>query len=322
MKDNNILFSIITPAYNLENIIGNTIESVLMQSYKNFEYIIVNDGSFDNTLKEIEHFANKDSRIKVYSQENGGVSSARNLGIKKSSGDYILFLDGDDRIVPSLLESAFTILKNYDVDMYSFGYVHLDINDKKIKSYSKEKFNGMFFSGYDFLEKYLYKKIDQCICSTIIKRDIIIDNDIEFNIKTKRTEDIEFIIKIISKSKKIYYNSSEYFKYYYRDGSAVNRRIKIDNFDVYIRIDNYLKDINLEASRQNRCYWFVNFYRNIFKKGSDSDTVRQYLEFEGVLKHYKFKFDKYGIVTLCFIMLYRPFLKSLLIKKYQLEKRM
>jgi glycosyltransferase involved in cell wall biosynthesis len=317
--ENSILFSIITPAYNLENIIGATIESVLNQGYKNFEYIIINDGSIDNTLIKIENYAKLDSRIRVFSKENGGVSSARNLGIEKSKGEYLLFLDGDDIIESSLLEDSYKILKTNKVDMYSFGYVHLDSNGQKIKSYSKEEYNGKVFSGDKFLEKYLYKKIDQHICSAIVKRDIITENDFKFNIKTKVAEDTEFIIKIMSKSKTVYYNSYEYFKYYYRDGSAVNRKIKRENFDVYVRIDDYLKEINVKAARQNRCYWFVNFYRNILKKGSDSDTVRKFLEFETALKHYKFKFDRYGIVTLGFIILYRPFLKSYLINKYELE---
>lgn len=320
MGDNGILFSIITPVYNLEGIIGNAIESVLQQSYKNFEYIIVNDGSSDNTLKEIEQYINSDSRIKVFSKKNGGVSSARNLGMEKSSGEYIFFLDGDDRIDHSLLENAYSIIKNSQIDMYSFGYGHLYTNGQRIKSYSKSKYDGKYFNGNEFLENYLYKRIDQNICSCIIKRDIFEKNLITFDIDTKIGEDTEFIIKIISKCNVIYYNSKEMFFYYFREGSATNRKIVRDNFNVIIRIDNYLEKINIKASRQNRCYWFVSFYRNILKKGSDSDTVKQYLQFESVLKHYKFKFDKYGLITFCFIIFYKPFLKRYLIEKYKLEK--
>lgn len=320
MSTEDILFSIITPCYNLENIVSDTINSVIQQTYNNFELILINDGSSDNTLKELHFFSSKDTRIKVYSKENGGVSAARNYGISKAQGDYLLFLDGDDRIDSHLLESAHEVLKKREFDMYSFGYVKVDSSGRKIKSYSKIKFDSNSFSGEEFLEKYLYKKMNQHICSYIIKRDIIVSNSIIFNPKTKYAEDVEFIIKSISKCSSVYYDSKEYFLYYHREGSAVNRRIILDNFEVYTRIESYLKDVNNIAGRQFLCFWYVNFYKTIIKKGSNPDTVKQYLKFEYLLKYFRFKFDKYSIVTFIFIVLYRMMLRSHLIKQYELEK--
>ena len=89
-------FSIIIPAYNIANYLDNCVQSVLNQSYENYELIIVNDGSTDNTGKIADKFLLKSNKVSVIHQTNGGASKARNNGIKNSTGDYILFLDGDD----------------------------------------------------------------------------------------------------------------------------------------------------------------------------------------------------------------------------------
>ena len=94
--NNNALISIIIPAYNTQEYIHRAIESSLRQSYKNIEIIIINDGSTDETLRTAQTYADKDNRIKIFHQENKGVSSARNHGIREARGKYITFLDSDD----------------------------------------------------------------------------------------------------------------------------------------------------------------------------------------------------------------------------------
>ncbi|QYS89019.1 glycosyltransferase family 2 protein [Flavobacterium davisii] len=94
MQKNKLTFSVIIPLYNKENYIYNTLTSVIDQSYSNFEIIIVNDGSTDKSLEIIQNI--NDSRIRIFNQQNKGVSSARNLGIKNAKGTLIAFLDADD----------------------------------------------------------------------------------------------------------------------------------------------------------------------------------------------------------------------------------
>ena len=119
------LISIIIPVYNSENYLKKCIDSVLSQTYKDIEVIIVNDGSKDNSDKICKNYADQDSRIKYYSQKNSGVSVTRNNGIKYSSGAYIAFLDSDDYIESNFCEimlrelekesSDMCICRNYDV---------------------------------------------------------------------------------------------------------------------------------------------------------------------------------------------------------------
>ena len=92
------MISVIIPAYNAEKYIGRAIESILSSSFRNFELIIVNDGSIDNTDKILQHYEQIDNRVKVFNKQNGGSASARNVGISNAKGDYICFVDADDFI--------------------------------------------------------------------------------------------------------------------------------------------------------------------------------------------------------------------------------
>ena len=117
-----MLFSVIVPIYNIEKYIRRCIDSVLLQSFTDFELILVDDGSPDSCGAICDEYAKKDERIKVIHQENGGLVSARQAGIKAASGDYIFHLDGDDAVLPDALESAYKIICDTDADIVSFSY--------------------------------------------------------------------------------------------------------------------------------------------------------------------------------------------------------
>ena len=118
----NFVVSIIIPAYNIENYIEKTLDSVLDQTYDSLEIIVVNDGSKDNTAAIIDSYAQKDNRIKVIHKENGGVTSARLAGIAAATGDYIGFVDGDDYIEPNMFELLVNNAINYNADISHCGY--------------------------------------------------------------------------------------------------------------------------------------------------------------------------------------------------------
>ena len=105
-----MLFSIIVPIYNIEKYLSRCIDSVLAQSFSDYELILVDDGSPDNCPAICDEYAKKDSRIKVIHKKNGGLVSARQAGIVEAIGDYVFHLDGDDAICPDALESAYEII--------------------------------------------------------------------------------------------------------------------------------------------------------------------------------------------------------------------
>ena len=117
-----MLFSVIVPIYNIEKYLKRCIESVLEQSYSDFELILVDDGSPDNCPEICDEYALKDSRIKVVHKQNGGLVSARKAGISLATGEYVFHLDGDDAICPNALESAYLIINEMHPDIVSFSY--------------------------------------------------------------------------------------------------------------------------------------------------------------------------------------------------------
>lgn len=119
-------FSIIIPVYNVENYIDKCLNSVLEQSYPEFEVIIVNDGSKDGSQKIIEKYEARDARFKGYRKENGGLSDARNFGLKYVTGDYILFLDSDDYWEKDLLQKLYDCIMERKVDMIRFAFQKVD----------------------------------------------------------------------------------------------------------------------------------------------------------------------------------------------------
>ena len=131
----NIKFSIIIPAYNAENSIQKSIDSILNQTYNNYEIIVVNDGSTDNTINLIE----KNSKIKIINQKNLGVSSARNTGIENAKGDFIAFIDADDYIEKNYLEEFNNIIEKYNPDLIICG-INESNNSKIFKSFFKNAY--------------------------------------------------------------------------------------------------------------------------------------------------------------------------------------
>ena len=120
------MISVIMPVYNVEKYVSDCIESVLNQTYKNFELIIVNDGSTDNSLNEAKKYL-CDSRVHIYSQENKGLSAARNTGLKCVKGDYIYFIDSDDVINQNLFDLLIGEFSNHqETDLISFGYTEFE----------------------------------------------------------------------------------------------------------------------------------------------------------------------------------------------------
>lgn len=134
------LVSIITPAYNAEKSIAATIESVLAQTYQNWEMLITNDCSKDSTPQIVEQYASKDSRIHLISAEkNGGVSVARNLALAEAKGKYIAFLDSDDLWLPQKLEKQIAFMKEKDAAFSYTSYEMIDDTGQRLNKYIKPK---------------------------------------------------------------------------------------------------------------------------------------------------------------------------------------
>ena len=210
---NNIpLISIIIPVYNAEKFLSHCINSILEQSYINLEIILVNDGSTDNSLSICEYYALKDNRIKVFTQANKGVSSARNLGIEKAQGEWIYFVDSDDLVFDGLFRDFYeTISLNKLIEVYKFGYIIDDNGRRIIMSNGNSELVSDLVSMLLNNEKCKYFGF---LWNMIFKKSIL--KDVRFETEISWCEDHIFSYRLFLNSKLMYISEKAYYCYFKR----------------------------------------------------------------------------------------------------------
>ncbi len=220
-----MLFSVIVPIYNIEKYIRRCIDSVLLQSFTDFELILVDDGSPDMCGAICDEYSEKDIRIKVIHKENGGLVSARQAGIKAASGEYIFHLDGDDAILPDALESAYKIICDTGADIVSFSY-KCSINGKTGDTIE------------DVVDEGLYKKaeIKQHISPKLlldenmnhvfyflwgkaVKRELATKHQLNVNPAISLGEDLSCIVPCFLEAETIYMSKKAIYLYTIRNDS-------------------------------------------------------------------------------------------------------
>lgn len=194
--------SIIVPVYKAEMYITECIESVLSQTYPDFELILIDDGSPDNSGNICDEYATKDNRIKVFHKKNGGVSSARNLGIDKSSGDLITFLDADDKLLPNCLDICVKKMAEDQLDMLQFW-------NNRSRLYKKNIYNQPLNT-----ELFLQSRHNVCVGGGIYNSTLIKTNNIRFPQNLKFAEDQVFVLLCIIHARKL--EIINQILYYYR----------------------------------------------------------------------------------------------------------
>ena len=190
------LISVIVPSYNAESFLDETLESVLSQTYENWECIIVNDGSTDNTEEIAKKWCEKDTRFRYIYIKNGGLSSARNYGIKESKAEYIAFLDHDDVLTPDSLEIRINTLLKENVDLvYSNAY---RIN---YREYTKQLLRCIHIGRVKDISIFL--EINQATPSTVLCRKKIIE-DIGGFTWNKKAEDLYCWLNLLLNNNSFY----------------------------------------------------------------------------------------------------------------------
>lgn len=196
------LVSVVMPIYNAEKYLKDNIPLLLNQTYKNFELILVNDGSKDNSLVICQEFAKKDNRIKVISQENKGVVKTRNVGLKASKGDYIIFVDSDDFPCVNYLSSLMRAIEGADIGLINFKHIKVKNPQKAIKKYCKIN-QEKVFHDQSYVKNIFNFPIagGGVLWNKLFKREII--GDLEFDESLEIFEDILFAYEYAIKCKKI-----------------------------------------------------------------------------------------------------------------------
>ena len=202
---NSDLISIIVPCYNVEKYLKQCVDSIIKQSYKNIEIILVDDGSIDSTPEICENLAKADSRIKVIHKENGGVSIARNIGIENATGKYITFLDSDDWIECETLKTAYDKMTSCDTDLVVWGYVADFVDENGHKTHSHDfKISGVCENGNaEILTQKHALGLSGYVWNKLYKTEIIKNNNILFEQDISFFEDLVFNSTYFCKCKSI-----------------------------------------------------------------------------------------------------------------------
>lgn len=224
------LISIIVPVYNVENYLKRCLDSILMQTYSSFEAIVIDDGSTDKCPQICDDYAKKDSRIRVVHKENGGLSDARNVGMRTAQGEYLLFVDSDDYIQDNMLEVLMKSVRETNADIV-ITTKYFTISDKDNKLVSRITGEKVCDSGQALEEVFCHNSRWEA-WGTLFKKSLF-DNG-EFP-KGKLYEDIALIPLIILKAEKVCLLEGAFYYYYIREGSIMDvskMQVKIDLLEV------------------------------------------------------------------------------------------
>lgn len=250
--------SIIMPAYNCENTIRVAIESVINQSYDNIELIIVNDGSSDNTEKEIKSI--KSEKIKYYSIKNQGVSYARNYGVKHALGEYLMFIDADDEYTPHFIRKMFEEIEKSEADQVCASYYTVDNNNKIIGKISYKYYT--FFSPCECIIQLQKNNLFNQVWNKIYKTKIIKENKIYFDEKISIAEDEKFNLEYLNYCNKIRIIDEPLYKYKITlNGLGFSFNLKSN--EIKLQIINQIEKI-FEKQKYDKSYIFESYIIQYF----------------------------------------------------------
>jgi glycosyltransferase involved in cell wall biosynthesis len=287
---NNILISVIVPVYNVEEFLGQCVDSLIGQTFREFEVILVDDGSTDNSLKICNQYAKKDKRIKVIHQTNGRQTKARKTGLAASNGQYVYFVDSDDWLEPELLEIAYNAAKKDKSDVVIFdSYFNYDSKQIAVnqpipsgvfnKSGLIEKiYPRMIYSG-----RFFYFGVYAAMWPKLIKKSLAVPNLMNVDEKIKLGEDGVTSFAVMLDAKKVSILKDQHL-YHYRDNNAsLTRSYCSDQFDSVVLLVNTLRKISkqkaiYDLNEQIDYYFMYNihciYYEEFFYKSKKSYTER------------------------------------------------
>lgn len=280
------MVSVIIPVYNVEKYLEKCLDSVLSQTFKNLEIILVDDGSTDGSSKIIDTYSLKDSRIKVIHKENGGVSSARNKGLEVATGEYVCFIDSDDIIEENFIEELFNelISSNSDISMCPIRWI--DETVYKVSELENEKvFETKDLLKHFFVEGVL-KELLYAPWNKLFNRSILKDS--YFNTNYALGEDILFVFEVLLKSNKLCFTNKTSYGYIQRYTSAMHTK-SIEKLLGYISATEDIYNLCIENKLECSISCFAWRYKHILNLMVNSIKNKQQFsrkkEYYNILKY-------------------------------------
>ena len=270
--------SIIVPVYNVEEYLSNCVESLLNQTFKDFELILVNDGSTDNSLEICKKYKNIDNRIRIVDKNNGGLSSARNAGLDVAKGDYIGFIDSDDYVHPKMYEILYKkiVENNAEISLCNFKKVHnYDKELLKTNENLEQKILTEFMSKIEALEK----MDEENGVVLIVAWNKLYKRDLFRNLRYRHgaIHEDEFIVhRILYDAKKVIYVKEPLYFYMQRDGSIMNNITKITRVDYLLALSDRIKFFNEKGLKHLQYKYEKTYLYEIFRAYPNFERKKNY----------------------------------------------
>lgn len=275
----NPIISVVIPVYNCEKYISRCIDSVLMQKFKNFELILVDDGSLDNTSRICDEYIQKDKRIQVIHKKNGGVSSARNAGIRIARGEYITFIDSDDYIDEKMFEVAYREINRTQSDLFVSGicmekWEEQQISQKSVYKIDKTK----IYTVKELLEVWGNEYPAICMCGPWCKlytTEILKKNQIFFDESLSYGEDTYFNLSVLNFVNKVHFSEQVFYHYCRENQESLFSKFHKDTYEIHSKVYNEQRILmrKMLCSKQAMLHFEVNYF---------------YLLLGGVHEYYRF----------------------------------
>ncbi|WP_312065998.1 glycosyltransferase family 2 protein [Leuconostoc lactis] len=240
------LISVVIPVYNVEDYISECVQSIVQQSYKNLEIILVNDGSTDNSILKVSEILVSDDRCRVINKENGGLSDARNVGLNAVTGEYVCFIDSDDYLEQNFIQNLYEASNNSDIIRASFR----DIEGEIPKGWIADMPTELTLNGREALKLFLDNNTSFVVWSSLFKVSFLKENGLEFQ-KGILLEDGDFTTRAYLKAESITFINDKSYRYRIRPGSILTTKNfqKMSNSEEIV-ISKFLNLIEYEKSNE------------------------------------------------------------------------
>lgn len=284
--------SIIVPVYNVEKYLNCCIDSLLNQNFKGeYEIICVNDGSTDGSLQILQSYKEISKKVVIIDQKNKGLSGARNTGLKKAKGKYVMFLDSDDYLKHSeVLSLMYNEIEKNDLDFVIADFEY-DYEDKK-KNYRKQRdgsIKNKIMNGKDFYDLGIKtKSIMSVVWNKLYKRKFLIENNLYF-VEGIIYEDMEFTPKVYYLADKVKYIDEVIIMYRQREGSIMNNN-NINKLNDYFVIADSLREFNKKFNSKTLLNSELYIYVTVIRK-------LKYIEDKKTKDMYKLKLKERSVVS-------------------------
>ena len=243
--------SVIIPVYNVEKYLNTCVQSVVRQSYNNLEIIIIDDGATDASPQICDNWGNADERVNVYHYENGGLSVARNRGLKKATGDYIVFLDSDDYYLTNdAIKEMVHAIEKENADIVVFNWKNVLDDGTSPENIQHDNILGVSFpdngvvNGEKALEYLFAHRIESYAQMRMVKRDFYEKKHFKFP-ENRIFEDVATTYRVLAESEKVYFLNKKLYGYLQRNDSILKTYHKKYFFDWLKALDEMLDYVNL-----------------------------------------------------------------------------